>query len=570
MTRTGIFAPWRRQGEPVAISKTGYDLLRDPLLNKGIGFSDEERTTFGLHGLLPAAVSSLADQARGEYQVIAGKGSPAERFLHMSELMSQNEHLFYRVLGEHLNDLMPIVYTPTVAWATRNFGRAYQTRRGIWLTPGHSGQMEEVLRMAVGERNIRLIVATDNESILGIGDQGAGGVAIAIGKLALYTAGAGIPPSATLPVSLDVGTNNQQLLDDPAYTGWRQPRLKGADYDAFVDEFVAAVSAVCPGALIQWEDFRKDAAARILNRYRSQVPSFNDDIQGTGAVALAAVLCANRITGMSLGEHRIAVYGAGAAGLGIVRQLRNGLRNAGITGAALDEAVAALDSRGLLVSDQDIREDYKKELAWSPALAEKFGMGDPAARDLETLVRQYKPTVLIGTSGQPGTFTEVIVRQMAENTPRPVILPFSNPNDYAEAAPEDVIRWSNGMALVATGSPFPAVDYAGTQYQIGQGNNVFVFPGLGFGALLGQPKEITDTHVTAAAMALADHVSADELAAGQLFPAVTRLREICREVALAVVVCILEERGEPIDRERLRGEVEALMWRPEYPHYLVS
>ncbi len=568
MARTGVFAPWQRQGEPLAISKTGYDLLRDPLLNKGAGFSDEERTTFGLHGLLPAAVQSLADQARNEYRVIAAKGSPPERFLHLSELMSQNEHLFYRVLNEHLNDLMPVVYTPTVAWATRNFGRAYQTRRGVWLTPDHSGQMAEVLRTAVAERQIRLIVATDNESILGIGDQGAGGVAIAIGKLALYTAGAGIPPSATLPVSLDVGTNNQELLDDPAYTGYRQPRLRGADYDAFVDEFVEAVRVVCPGALIQWEDFRKDAAARILERYRGQIPSFNDDIQGTGAVALAAVLSANRISGMALGDHRIAVYGAGAAGLGIVRQLRNALRNAGFSDAEQMERVAALDSRGLLVTDQEIREDYKRELAWPPELAARFGIG--SERDLETLVRLYKPTVLIGTSGQPGSFSETIVRTMAEHCSHPVILPFSNPTEYAEGLPEDILRWSDGTALVATGSPFPAVTYQDRTIRIGQGNNVFIFPGLGFGALLGQPSQITDTHVTAAAMALADHVSPEELAAGQLFPNVDRLREICREVAVAVVDCILEERGEQLPRERLRSEVESLMWRPEYPHYLVS
>lgn len=556
--------PWPRQEAPVAVSKRGYDLLRDPLLNKDAGFPAAERAAFGLDGLVPAAALSLEAQAQREYSVLAAISSPTDQYLHLANLMNQNEHLFHRVIADHLSAMMPVVYTPTVAWAVRNLGRAFQTQRGIWLSPEHRGRMAAVLRQAVAEREIKLLVVTDNESILGIGDQGAGGLAIAIGKLALYTAGAGIPPAVTLPVSLDVGTNNPTLLADESYAGWRHNRLRGDEYADFIDEFVAAVDAVFPGAVIQWEDFRKDSAASILLRHRGTVPSFNDDIQGTGAVALAGVLSAARISGVPLTEHRIAVYGAGAAGLGIVRQLRNALRLAGCAGAEVTARVAALDSRGLIVDDGSITDAYKRELAWPVPLAQQHALEDPSQRDLHTLVTRYRPTVLIGTSGQAGAFTETLVQQMCEHAERPVILPFSNPTEYAEGVPEDLLRWSRGRALVATGSPFAPVEHAGKQFVIGQGNNVFIFPGLGLAALLGGFREITDDHVSVAADALAQSVSAEELADGQLFPPVTRLREISRDVAVAVIA---SERGLHAEAPALRAQVERRMWRPIYSDY---
>jgi malate dehydrogenase (oxaloacetate-decarboxylating) len=567
MRSHAVAAPWPVQAESIVVTKSGGDLLRDPLLNKGVAFTAEERLAFGLRGLLPGGEVSLEAQTRNEFEVITAKESPQAQLLHLAQLLDQNEQLFYRVLCDNLAQLMPVVYTPTVAWATRNFGKSYRPRRGLWLTPAHRGQMVDVLRATIAGRAVSLLVVTDNESILGIGDQGAGGIAISIGKLSLYTAGAGIPPSATLPVSLDVGTSNEALLDDEGYVGWRAPRLRGDAYDGFIDEFVTAVREVCPGALVQWEDFRKDSAERILARHRSSLPCFNDDIQGTGAVALAGILSACRITGCELEDHRIVVYGAGAAGLGIARQLRNALRLAGLSDESLHERLAVLDSRGLLVDDLPIAEDYKRELAWPVELANRLGLDTPGRRSLEAVVHAFRPTVLIGTSGQAGSFSEVVIREMAMQTERPVVMPFSNPTECAEASPADIVRWSDGRALIATGSPFPALDYDGRRIAVGQGNNVFIFPGLGLGALLARAGEISDTHVSSAAIALARHVSDDELERGQLFPSVDRLREISREVATAVISCIFEERGAAVDYTAIRAQVDTAMWRPHYPRY---
>ena len=409
----------------------------------------------------------------------------------------------------------------------------------------------------------------DNESILGIGDQGAGGIAISIGKLALYTAAAGIHPAECLPISLDVGTNNEELLDDPLYLGWPHKRLQGAKYESFIEEYVAAVKELFPRALIQWEDFRKENALEILDKYRESLLSFNDDIQGTGAVALAAVLSALRVTHAQLTEQRIVIFGAGAAGLGIARQLKAALLAEGLDDSRCREHIAVLDSRGLLVSDRDLRDDYKKELAWSSELAVERGFKDPRQRGLHDVISNYRPTVLIGSSGQAGAFDEQVVRGMAENTERPLVLPFSNPTDNAEAVPEDVIRWSEGRALVATGSPFAPVKYDGKQHVIGQGNNVFIFPGLGLGTLLGECDIVTDNMVTAASRALAECVTEAELETGLLFPKVARLRETQIKVAAAVMrqaaVDAVLGRDMPEDPEAL---VEAAMWKPEYLEYV--
>ncbi len=417
--------------------------------------------------------------------------------------------------------------------------------------------------------DVRLIVVTDNESILGIGDQGAGGIAISIGKLALYTAAAGIHPAQCLPISLDVGTNNKELLDDPLYLGWPNKRLVGDEYDSFVEEYVEAVKTLFPRALIQWEDFRKDNALGILDRYRKSVLSFNDDIQGTGAVALAAVLSALRVTHAQLTEQNIVIFGAGAAGLGIARQLKAAMLAAGLDEERCRENIAVLDSRGLLVTDRDLRDEYKKELAWSPELATERGFGDHNERGLQQLISKYPPTVLLGSSGQAGSFNEKIVREMAENTERPLVLPFSNPTDNAEAVPEDIIRWSDGRALVATGSPFAPVEYNGKRHVIGQGNNVFIFPGLGLGTLLGECDIVTDNMVTAASRALAECVTEEELQTGLLFPKITRLRESQIKVAAAVIRQAASDavlgRDVPEDPEAF---VEAAMWKPDYIDYV--
>jgi malic enzyme len=552
------------------VTKQGRDLIRDPLLNKGTAFGAAERERFRLHGLLPSRQISMDLQVRRIVEDIDHAPTPIDRYLKLSALQDRNEHLYFRVLAEHLERYMPIIYTPTVAEATRNFSQVYRRARGVWLTPDFRGRMARVLNDAAGDEPVRLIVATDNESILGIGDQGAGGMAICVGKLALYTVAAGIPPAATLPISLDVGTDNAALLKDGMYVGWREPRLRGAEYDEFIEEFVEAVAAVFPKALLQWEDLRKDIALRVADRYRARLPSFNDDIQGTGAVALAGILSSMRLTGMRLPEQRVVVHGAGAAGLGIARQVKAAMRLEGLSESQCLERVAALDSRGLLVADHEQRDAYKRELAWPADLAGRVGLGPDVDRGLESVVRQFKPTVLIGTSGQRGCFSEAIVRTMTGYCERPVIMPFSNPSDLSEAVPADVLRWTDGRALVATGSPFAPVDVGGRSVRVGQGNNVLVFPGLGLGVLLGGIRVVTDEMLTAAAFTLAAKVTDAELASGMLFPAVTRLREVSAEVAASVIANSRGASVTAIPPDALVESVRRTMWVPHYEEYVAE
>ncbi len=545
----------------------GYALIREPLYNKGSAFTREERLTLGLEGLLPTHINTMEQQVRRAYGGLSGFQNPLEKYVGLAALQDRNEHLFYRLLTEYIEEFMPIVYTPTVGLATQNFSQVFQRGRGLWITPEHRGQMDSVLANAAGDRDIRLIVVTDNESILGIGDQGAGGMAISVGKLALYVAGAGFNPGSTLPVSLDVGTENQALLDDDLYLGWRQPRLRGAEYDAFVDEFVESVRKLHPNALVQWEDFRKDNALEILNRHRHSITSFNDDIQGTGAVALAGVLGGLRVTGESLADQRVLIHGAGAAGLGIARQIGAAMKDLGVNDLNARERIGVLDSRGLLVDDKEIADSYKQELAWDSATAEALGLSATEDRQLQAVVERFQPTVLIGSSGQAGAFTKAVVTAMAQATDRPIILPFSNPTASAEATPANVIEWSDGRALVATGSPFADVTHSGRTIRIGQGNNVFVFPGLGLGALASGAREVTDSQVSAAAQALADQLTDEELASGLLFPEINRLADVSKQVAIAVAQQAhadgIAEKGldEAID------EIENGRWQPKYPQY---
>jgi malic enzyme len=567
MNASKLTAPWPRQSEPVYIAKTGIDLVRDPLLNKGTAFTAEERERFHLDGLLPSRQISMEMQVRRVLESLGKLSSPFDKFLELSAMQDRNEHLYYRVLSDRLEELMPIIYTPTVAEATRNFSKVFRRGRGVWLTPGTRGRMARVLRNAAGMKPIRLIVATDNEAILGIGDQGAGGMAICVGKLSLYTVAAGIPPYAALPISLDVGTDNPALLENDFYVGWREPRLRGAEYDEFIDEFVDAIAEVFPAALLQWEDLRKDNALRVLDRHRSRLASFNDDIQGTGAVALAGMISAGRITGQRMSEQRVVVYGAGAAGLGIARQISAAMRLAGLDDAQVRSQVAAMDSRGLLVADQDIADHYKKELAWPTELAERFGLGGAADRGLASVIRAFRPTVLIGTSGNPGSFTEPMIREMATHCERPVILPFSNPSELSEAVPADLLAWTDGRALVATGSPFDPVDWQGRRMHIGQGNNVLIFPGVGLGALLGGLREITDDMLTAAAFSMAHRVTEEELSSGMLFPAVSRLRDVSAIVAAAVINCASGAKVTDLPDDGLINQVRDSMWVPRYEVY---
>jgi len=548
------------------IRERGSALLHHPLHNKGTAFSREERSAFDLEGLLPSAVSDLEIQLARNYESIQRKEDPLEQYIGLVALQDRNETLFYRLLAEHTEEFLPIVYTPTVGLATQRYSHIFRRARGIWITPAHRGQIKAVLQNA-SCRDVRLIVATDGERILGLGDQGAGGMGISIGKLSLYSVGAGIHPAMTLPVCLDVGTDNRGLLDDPLYIGWREKRLRGPLYDELLDEFVEAVESLYPKALLQWEDFKKVNAMRLLERYRHRLLSFNDDIQGTAAIGLAGVLAGVKATSTPLTEHRVVILGAGAAGVGIADQIVGAMDRAGLAKTDISSRVAMLDSRGLLVEGRTYRdgEEYKQRYSVPASLAQAHGLEREEGVGLELVVKALRPTVLIGTSGQPGAFSEAVIREMGSGVDRPLVFPFSNPTANSEATPADVIAWTEGRGLVATGSPFPPVEHDGRLHRIGQGNNVFIFPGMGLGALVVGAKEITDSMFTVAAETLADQVSAAELAAGQLYPNLRRLRQVSRAIAVAVSrEAMASEVAPRIDEDTLSDRLSETMWEPEY------
>lgn len=558
-------------GDQLHTSKSGLEMLRSPLYDKGTGFNYEERRQFGIEGMLPAEYNDIETQAERSYLSICFNKDPVGRHIDLSQLLNRNEVLFYKILSMHLDELMPVIYTPTVGEASRFFSRVYRRARGVFITPDHVGRIEEVLRSSAPFSGVRLMVVTDNEAILGIGDQGVGGMAISIGKLALYCVGAGIHPAQTLPICLDVGTDNQALLDDPLYLGWRQARLRGDDYLALVDEFIAACKAVFPDVVIQWEDFRKDNALMILDRYRHLLPSFNDDIQGTGAVAAACVHAACRISGEDFKNSRILIYGAGAAGLGIARQLRGQLEDAGLSGDDLTRAIIAVDSGGMITSARVNLDDYKNELAWPAEMAAAAGISPDDQSDLARLIVAYKATVLIGTSGQANSFNENVVKAMAANTEQPVILPMSNPTSICEGSPADILAWTDGKALVATGSPFEPVDTPTGPRRIGQANNVFVFPGIGLGAIVSNATEITTTMIAASSRALAEALGEDEIKDGCLMPEVSRLWDVCGLVALAVARQAIEDGvAQFTDASALPDRIAAYRWLPEYPEIVIT
>jgi malic enzyme len=547
----------------------GAELLRQPMLNKGTAFTAAERKQFGLQGLLPHAVSTMAEQAERAYRNIARKPGLLERYIGMVALQDRNEHLYYRVLADHLEDLLPVVYTPTVGEACAEFSHIFRRGRGLWITPGDRGRIASVLDQA-NARGVRLVVVTDNERILGLGDLGAGGMGIPVGKLAIYVAAAGLHPATTLPVSLDVGTDNQELLADELYLGWRAPRLRGAEYESLVDEFVAAVKSAFPDAVLQWEDFKKVNAFQLLERHRRTLPSFNDDIQGTAAVVLAGILSAGRLTGRRIADERVAIVGGGAAGVGIAQLLRIALLAEGRTVEQTFESIAVIDSHGLLVDDAPIADVHKRPFAWPAALAGRHGLA-PARRGLLEVVEAFRPTVLIGASGQPGVFGEKVIRALAAGCDRPVVMPLSNPTSKSEAIPADVLEWSAGRALVATGSPFDDVERGGKRIRIGQANNAFVFPGVGLGTIVARARLVTDSMFLAAAHALAKQVSEEDLAAGSLYPRIRDLRAVTALVAEGVVreareACV----GLPYEDTAIPRAVARQMWEPAYPELVAA
>ena len=542
----------------------GRQVLADAQINKGTAFGDGERHDLGLTGLIPAAHFTLEDQVGRVYAQYRRQPDDLARNVTLNALHDRNEVLFYRLLTDHLKEMLPIVYTPTVGQAIQNYSHEYRRPRGIYLSVDHPELIEaSLLDFDLGPDDVDLIVATDAGAILGIGDWGVGGIHIAVGKLAVYTAAGGIDPARTIPVMLDVGTDRQSLLDDPLYIGNRHPRVPAAEYDAFLNEFVRAVDKLFPVALLHWEDLGVANARRVLERYRGERLTFNDDIQGTGAVNLAAVLAAARATRVPLAGHRIVIFGMGTAGAGIADQLTAAMVAEGVPAGEARLRVWAVDRPGLLTRDMAGLSEQQRRYARDPAEVADWRRDDRPFGLAEVVARVH-PTVLIGTSGKTGAFTEAVVREMAAHAERPVILPMSNPTALSEAAPADLIRWTGGRALVAAGSPFDAVDHDGVRYEIGQANNALVFPGLGLGVIAARARRVTDGMLLAAARAVAG--LADISAQGApLLPRVTDLRETSAAVAAAVARAAVAEgvADATLDAD-LAAQVRALRWEPRY------
>jgi malate dehydrogenase (oxaloacetate-decarboxylating) len=550
--------------EKMRVFLRGHALLRLAATNKGSAFPESEREALGLDGLLPPHVSTLENQIARVRASYVKEPTPIAKYQFLRALQERNELLYYAVLEQHLAEMLPIIYTPTVGDAVKDFSALYQSARGLSLS---TRNIERAASAAASSQydDVRMIVATDSSAILGIGDQGYGGLAIAIGKLALYTAGGGVSPYRSLPVGLDVGTDRADLRSNPAYLGVRHERLRGEQYLAFTDKFVAAVKARYPRAIVQWEDLSKDTAFTVLERYRKQIPSFNDDIQGTGAVALAGVWSACKLRGEKLRDQRIVVYGAGAGGAGVAWALRDALIAEGLSPKEALQRLFVLDSKGLLMEGRAM-EDYKRTLAKAPSEIASWGVS--GAPDLLTTIEKAKATVLLGLSGQPGTFTEAHARAMAMNTERPVVFPLSNPTSACEATPADLLRWTHHRAIVATGSPFdPVAMPNGSAQEIGQGNNAFIFPGLGFGAILANASEVTDNMVMSASLALADYTEQKHLKQGLIYPPVSELREVSIAVATRVIAQAFSDgvaTTKKLSPATAEEYVRTHFWRPRY------
>ncbi len=557
---------WRDEDGAWRTTLRGRQVLSDPRINKGTAFSDEERRELGLTGLIPPGHLSLDAQASRVYEQYQRQTTDLGRNVLLNDVHDRNEVLYYRLLTRYLSEMLPIVYTPTVGQAIEHFSHEFRRPRGVYLSVDHPEVIETSLcapGLATGE--VDLIVATDAGAILGIGDWGAGGMGIAVGKLAVYTAAGGIDPNRVLPVMLDVGTDRQSLLDDPLYVGNRHTRVPAGDYDRFLDAFVSAVGKLFPGALLHWEDIGVANARRLLDRYRHQRLSFNDDIQGTGAVNLAAVLAATRAIGIKMSGHRIVIFGAGTAGTGIADQLSAGMQADGLSEGAARARFWPVDRAGLLTSATpglaDSQRRYARpaaEVAGWPVDSSLGGIG------LAEVVRRVHPTILIGTSARKGAFSEPIVRDMAAQCDRPVIMPMSNPTSLSEAVPADLIRWTNGRVLVAAGSPFSPVDYEGVRYVIGQANNALVFPGLGLGVIAARATRVTDGMLAAAGRAVSELIDISAPGA-PLLPRVELLHETSVAVAAAVAEAAAADgvAGARLDGD-MRAAVRALMWEPEY------
>lgn len=555
----------------VSLNLKGFDILRYNNISKGTAFTIDERIKYQLSGYLPPRVKTLEDQVKSSLDIVEKKENAIEKFIYIRSLYDRNVVLAHAVIASDVTKFLPIIYTPTVGLACQQYSSMFRKANGIHFYPDNIDDAENILKNYT-DKDIRVAVVTDNQGILGIGDQGAGGIPICLGKLMLYTQGAGIAPWHCLPISLDVGTDNQELINDPKYLGWRHKRLTGDAYFEFIEKFVIAFKQVFPKALCQWEDFSKQTAFTIRDKYLNEVISFNDDIQGTGAVALAGILAAMKVKKEKMTDQVYLVHGAGAGGIGIADQILTELVELGMNEDAAISQIFTLDSRGVVTSDRDL-EPYKKKYAKDPKTLS--WLKTPADNTLLNAVKNEKVTVLIGTSGQPGCFTREVVTAAAQNTDRPVILPLSNPTTKTEALPVDIYDWTDGKALVATGSPFDPVVHNGTAYRIGQMNNSFVFPGAGLGIVASGATEVLPVFFSAAAHAVAEYIEAEDLEKGILFPPLDQLNKVSLEVAKRVGAeaikanvtqndCAFSEFKHNNDVERLNTLIEKMRWTPKY------
>jgi len=553
------------EGVVAKVNIRGSAVLSSPTINRGTAFSLEERDALGLTGLLPTGVSTLEGQLRRVYAQYREQANDLRKWVYLANLRDRNEVLFYRLLTDHISEMLPVVYTPTVGLAIERFSQEFRRTRGIYLCVDRPEDVETaLLNTGLGPDDVDLLVATDSEGILGIGDQGVGGIEISIGKLAVYTAAAGIHPRRVLPVVLDMGTNNLKLLNDDMYLGARHARVSDQRYDDLIDAYVTAVSKLFPNAMLHWEDFGATNARRILNRYADQVCTFNDDMQGTAATVMAAVFSAMRAAGTRLRDQTTVIYGAGTAGLGIADMMRDQMVREGLTSEEANRRFYPMGSRGLLIDDDAGLLDFQQPYARTRREVTGWAVGARGIGLAEVVARVH-PTLLIGTSTHAGAFTEAIVKDMAAHTERPIIMPLSNPTSKCEALPADLIEWTDGRVLTATGSPFGPVIYDGRTYHIAQANNALVFPGLGLGVVVARANRISDRMIAAAADAVAGLSDATTLG-GPLLPPMTDLRTVSAAVGAAVAATAADEGLAQVELHDLVQQVHDAMWRPEYPH----
>ncbi|HGC5911816.1 TPA: NAD-dependent malic enzyme [Legionella pneumophila] len=554
----------------IKVTKRGMDILRDPILNKGTAFSLQERDEFALHGLIPTTVETLEQQVVRCLDAYSAKEDPLEKHIYLRALQDRNEVLFYRFIIDNLVHILPIIYTPVVGQACEMFSHIYRQPRGVFLSYPERDKLDSIIQNIASTRSTKVIVVTDGERILGLGDQGAGGLGIPIGKLSLYTSCGGIHPSNTLPIILDVGTNNKERLDDPEYIGWRHARISGKEYDDFVDQFVQSIKRHMPHVLLQFEDFAQQHAYPLLERYKNQLCTFNDDIQGTASVAVAAILAATRVTNTPLKEHRVALLGAGSAGCGISEQLVHAMMNQGLSEEEARSRFYLVDRYGLLHDEMTDLLPFQKGFVRSSTSLQNWKLEKKGEITLTDVINNAQPTILLGVSGQPNQFKEAMIKTMLSYCERPIIFPLSNPTSRAEAIPQDLLNWTAGKALIATGSPFEPVVINGHKIEIAQCNNSYIFPGVGLGVVAGQAKRVTDLMMMAAAVALSGLAPAIRTGEGRLLPELNSIREVSQHIARAVILQgIKEGHIEPMNNNKIDDSIKRTMWTPQYEPYVL-